>query len=432
MNYFKLELNIYPYFYTTVTNAVRVQYSKEFVVGDYYGKLGQKGVLYIPEFSFRRSNHFLNLLINKNKSFEDHLLTLSNKVIKVSESLQTRSYEDHKNDHVSNLDDFYFEYDHIYSEAIAFGYVLDHALDLYIKNNPDVVKDFNSSHSSFLSIEEFELSEIFKKTSASNKDLQEKIKEHIYKYNWIRNDYTGEYIIDIEYLLSRKNEIINKSYEINIPKTIKKPESITEWVQLLIYIRDIRKKINLIATGLLDRYLKRICNQYNLIYEQASFLTVEELEFLKDKKIPNYNGERFLHITKDGLVDLSKEKWEAMEFNKLSEKPGNEIKGMVAYNNGVKIKGRVKIILSRSDFKKFQKGNIVVTSMTRPEFIAIIKDCLAIIADEGGITCHAAIISRELKIPCIIGTKIATKILKDGDLVEVDADKGVVRILENN
>lgn len=55
-----------------------------------------------------------------------------------------------------------------------------------------------------------------------------------------------------------------------------------------------------------------------------------------------------------------------------------------------------------------------------------------IITDEGGITCHAAIISRELKIPCIIGTKIATQVLKDGDRVEVDANKGIIRILQKS
>jgi len=55
------------------------------------------------------------------------------------------------------------------------------------------------------------------------------------------------------------------------------------------------------------------------------------------------------------------------------------------------------------------------------------KKAKAIITDEGGVTCHAAITARELKIPCIIGTKIATKVLKDGDRVEVDAEKGLVR-----
>ncbi len=63
--------------------------------------------------------------------------------------------------------------------------------------------------------------------------------------------------------------------------------------------------------------------------------------------------------------------------------------------------------------------------MTDPDFLPAMKKASAIITDEGGITCHAAIVSRELKIPCIIGTRIATKVLKDGDLVEVDANKGI-------
>ena len=66
--------------------------------------------------------------------------------------------------------------------------------------------------------------------------------------------------------------------------------------------------------------------------------------------------------------------------------------------------------------------------MTRPEFAPAMKNAVAVITDEGGITCHAAIVSRELKVPCVIGTKIATKILHDGDEVEVKADHGLVRI----
>ena len=65
--------------------------------------------------------------------------------------------------------------------------------------------------------------------------------------------------------------------------------------------------------------------------------------------------------------------------------------------------------------------------MTDPRYVPAMKKAAAIVTDEGGITCHAAIVSRELKKPCIIGTKIATKVLKDGDEVEVDAEKGVVK-----
>jgi len=68
--------------------------------------------------------------------------------------------------------------------------------------------------------------------------------------------------------------------------------------------------------------------------------------------------------------------------------------------------------------------------MTTPELIGGMRKASAFVTDEGGIISHAAIIAREMKKPCIIGTKIATKVLKDGDLVEVDADRGVVRILK--
>ena len=77
--------------------------------------------------------------------------------------------------------------------------------------------------------------------------------------------------------------------------------------------------------------------------------------------------------------------------------------------------------------KKAEEVFVLVTSMTRPEMVVAMEKAAAIVTDEGGITSHAAIVSRELKIPCIIGTKIATRILKNGDLVEVDAFKGIVR-----
>jgi pyruvate,water dikinase len=67
--------------------------------------------------------------------------------------------------------------------------------------------------------------------------------------------------------------------------------------------------------------------------------------------------------------------------------------------------------------------------MTTPDYVSSMKVAGAIVTNEGGLLCHAAIISRELGKPCVIGTKIATQVLKDGDMVEVDADNGVVRII---
>ena len=95
--------------------------------------------------------------------------------------------------------------------------------------------------------------------------------------------------------------------------------------------------------------------------------------------------------------------------------------------------GKVKIALSASEaINKVEKGDVLVTGMTLPDFVPAMKKAAAIITNEGGATCHAAIISREFNIPCIVGTKIATKILKDGMLVEVNANHGVVKILNNN
>ncbi len=97
--------------------------------------------------------------------------------------------------------------------------------------------------------------------------------------------------------------------------------------------------------------------------------------------------------------------------------------------------GTVKIIDTKDKLKKVLSQSlgsefVLVSNMTTPDYVPLMKKSVAIVTDEGGITCHAAIISRELNIPCIIGTKFATQILKDGDLVEVDANNGVVRILE--
>jgi len=78
-----------------------------------------------------------------------------------------------------------------------------------------------------------------------------------------------------------------------------------------------------------------------------------------------------------------------------------------------------------------KKGDILVAAMTSPDYILAMKKASAIITDEGGMTCHAAIVSRELGIPCIVNTKIATRVLKDGDLVEVDTKKGVINIFKS-
>ena len=81
----------------------------------------------------------------------------------------------------------------------------------------------------------------------------------------------------------------------------------------------------------------------------------------------------------------------------------------------------------KTDLKKIKQGDVLVATMTRQDFVPAMRKAVAIITDEGGVTCHAAIIARKLGIPCLVNTQIATKVLHDGDLVEVDAEKGMVK-----
>jgi len=105
-----------------------------------------------------------------------------------------------------------------------------------------------------------------------------------------------------------------------------------------------------------------------------------------------------------------------------------ELTGQSAFKG--KVKGEVKIVSSVRDLSKVQKEDILVSAMTMPKYLPAMKRASAFVTDEGGVTCHAAIVAREMKKPCIIGTKFATKLLKDGDKIEVDADNGVVRVLD--
>ncbi len=84
---------------------------------------------------------------------------------------------------------------------------------------------------------------------------------------------------------------------------------------------------------------------------------------------------------------------------------------------------------AKEAIKRVKLGDILICPMTLPDYLPAMKKAKAIVTDEGGLTSHAAIIARELGKVCIVGTKEATRTFKTGDLVEVDANKGVIRML---
>jgi len=191
------------------------------------------------------------------------------------------------------------------------------------------------------------------------------------------------------------------------------------------------------------KFLREFGRRTLLSADQVEALLFEELEewLLQDKKVSldviNKRKKRFVLVFDNGKMELLVGK-NADEFIKKVKPPINlenisEISGSVA--NSGKIKGFVRVVSSfegtlQKQIKEMRKGEILVTEMTRPQVLLAVKKASAIVTDEGGINCHAAIMSRELNIPCIIGTKIATQVLKDGDEVEVDANEGIVRILK--
>lgn len=112
----------------------------------------------------------------------------------------------------------------------------------------------------------------------------------------------------------------------------------------------------------------------------------------------------------------------------VEKKSGGEMKILLkglGSSPGVGI-GAVKILQSAKDIKNMQKGEILVTDMTTPDFVPAMKKAAAIVTNTGGMTSHAAIVSRELGIPCVVGTGNATNILKDGMEVTVDGMHGII------
>ncbi len=150
-------------------------------------------------------------------------------------------------------------------------------------------------------------------------------------------------------------------------------------------------------------------------------INLSDLEARLNESVYLIDGGIKIYLEKEKIRGLIK--GEAVQKNL-------EIRGQVAFLG--KATGRVCVIKGEREMslKKFVDGSVLVSVNTSPNMFGIMLKATAIITDIGGITSHAAIVSRELKIPCIIGTKIATKVLKDGDLVEVDAEKGIVKIIK--
>jgi len=283
------------------------------------------------------------------------------------------------------------------------------------------------------------------------------IRKHHENYGWLHstlflgNLYTEDEIkTELQKILTqpseqkgrleqdRKNHLAEAK---EIIKKIVSPEerALAEFFQKSVYYRTARlewmNKACFIARLLLKEGAKRL----NITFDELIYLLPDEIiSALENGKLPkklvawikerqkgyayiSNNKQEYILITGSDL-DIWKSK-----FSKEPESTSEIIKGIIAYKGFVR--GKVVIVKDRSELHLVENGDILVTRLTTPDFVVAMKKAAAIVTDLGGITSHAAVTSRELKIPCIVGTKNATRILKRGEMVEVDADQGIVKIL---
>ena len=284
------------------------------------------------------------------------------------------------------------------------------------------------------------------------------IEQHQKEYFWLNNNYVDRYVLDVAYFSKELERL--KSMDIDLAHEIKRMEHFPsenkkrkgelvmelepdDELKFLIKIsedfthwQDERKRSTLWATHYFSLFLEEISKRVGISVHELKYMTPSEVgDIFKSKPDRKVLKERI----KNSLYYMDKEGTEALTgkevkeirsslLGKKSTDKADDFRGLTASLG--KAIGKVRIVRSAKEIGKVEKGDILVAVMTRPDYVPAMKRAAAIVTDEGGVTCHAAIVSRELGVPCIIGTKIATKVLTDGQLVEVNANHGWVKIIK--
>ena len=177
---------------------------------------------------------------------------------------------------------------------------------------------------------------------------------------------------------------------------------------------------------------KSLLKMYPQFEELSSLLRTEEIVkgALPKKEELELRDRGYFFANNTLVKEQDKEKVEnqfKMHFVKEPVKKVRQLNGLPAYH-GV-VRGFVRRIMGHKQINTIKDGEILISPMTIPDFIPAIHKAAAIVTDEGGVLCHAAIIAREFQKPTVVGTRIASKRLQDGDIVEVNATEGKVTLI---
>jgi len=400
--------------------------------------------------SFSKNKKFLNIFLSDiEKLYNPHLTWLNKNITKadltkLSNEKLAKIYKEY---HEHSVIKFFFI---LWMPALIEENILVDIVENILPGGSEIV--FSISKKNYLTLEEEDLYKIsLLPKSKQNAALLKHVKKHEYipMYDYNYSPY------DLAYFQKRLDEMkADNSRTRNKLKEIKengkrfdrllknKKLSAFEKIQLkaihaFYNHKDQRSRYRSLDSYLGRKFYDEIVKRLGVSLDDLMFYTHEEVidGLLHGKKVVDLIKRKSAYAlyVAPGIVEVDVGKKAQKIIDEVgkclkSKKEVSEIKG-VAVCGGI-VKGKVRIVLKTDNLINVKAGDILVAPMTRPDYVSAMKKVAGIVTDEGGLLCHAAIVSRELKKPCIVGTKNATKILKDGDIIEVDANKGIIKILK--
>lgn len=247
----------------------------------------------------------------------------------------------------------------------------------------------------------------------------------------------------IKYLDKKRSKKSNHtSYELFIKLTEPKKSNIEvkldvkhsriiDLIKQGMYTKNERNAIYFKSKAIINKFLKVASKEISVNKELIKYFPcsdiIKSLRVGRNNLITQSDSAGLLIINGNRYTVPKSENFTKFKKQSRNVKKTVMLKGQPAMTG--KHVGTVVIVNKVLDMKKVKNNDVVVSHATSPNLVPALKTSGAIVSEMGGITSHAAIISRELKKPCIIGIKHATQVLKDGDKVEVNADKGTVKKL---
>jgi len=281
------------------------------------------------------------------------------------------------------------------------------------------------------------------------------------KYGCVPYGYSGPTMWDIRYYFGKVGELIGtddaalkgrifelESYADGISKRHSEIEGtfglsqeeirLCESLRTLAIMADQKKEFQFRCHVALGKVLNEMADKLGVPESSLRYVFPEEIEKLRStpEEINKIAKQRMQNLF---VVEFRGGKYRAIEGEEAEalrsilpkEEKGDVLKGEVGSLGSSQVtRGKARVLLSTKDIHVLEEGEILVATMTTPDYVVAMKKASAIVTDEGGVTCHAAIVARELGIPCVIATHSATRRIRTGDEIEVDVGTGEVRIIK--